>query len=1197
MASNQELPTTSSTTTPDGSVVYPLPTPAVAVAATTTATNEVASSPATITTDWGHVCHQRLMDSSTSLESLLVILQDLKKALDNTNVNSTNSKATATTTTTTKEERNNGIPIPFMLTTLLPAVLTAFQTRTKPTPQSQSMDYPLRMACLEWVTQLVSISAAAAVPSSSSSSSSSSNTRNNTNAADHENPSNNNHYHALLRPGAPQVIAVALTVLIHDCEDPAVLASRLIFDLFKTYQTSITTGTTTTAAAAAVTPTTSTTTHIGGTGTNTPTTTAVVVQTYLDFVASLYRNLPTALSRNFRPSTLVPPPVSSSSSSSTIAAAAVVPVEQHQPAIVSGESPMDVDDGATENPNSGEETAAAADPMDVDDTPLKGQLEIAKTAAAIAHDNTPKESRTASIMKRGSSSLEAMSVASTASLGGLSVVAPVPPPPRILLASNASFKVLTECPLVVMLMFQLYPQFMKSNIPILIKVMMESLALRPPSLQSVSTLGAAPSSLPSFSMATPLATSGAADSSSGKSSSNKSRSGKGHKIDSSLSRAYFSRVRELVAAQAKTLSFLTYLLRTFSEQLKPYEDVLATNVVALMSTCPRESIGTRKELLVATRHLLNSDFRSGFYRHIDAMLDERLLMGTSSQHNNYSSASGLSGSSSHRQDPAMIRPLAYNALSDFVQHARTLFTMTQMSRVVCLFSRILHDTSRTLPLTSQYTAVRTLLSVIDLIFHNKDPDAQLGRDMLVRMLDTLVDKLQALTEYFPDLALMESKRDSMEQLRPYDLNGATVTSSWILLNHPHSSNVNNNNSRTLDSVRDIQSLIRAIIVGQKTIIYYISTYRSHRVELLAAKAASDTSALSGSSSRDLSTITPLPPPGSNEEVASAMLKITHTEIAIIDRYIIAALSAMKLLSDSSTKSDDDVAPQWHLAPQTPMSTSQSLGTTEKTLADQHRDALTYFAAAFTSLDGFNLRRSLGQRLDVLVDAIVADPMVMVVPRHLLGSNATTSFEFCSVLLDYLVERMDQLSGHRKSDFIFIDDQPSDKGDLNKRPCEREQLHAASQRPEENESKIKQRGATLLQLFERVLKSLSVHPDNETVVRRHLRRIVVVCLRSSMENTGCWPESYCMLVRYVFRSISAGKFEDSYRTLLPLISSVLNGLYRVVCSSENSVLRSTAIELCLTIPARLSSLLPHMNLLLRIIIPALDSNIGDLVNLG
>ena len=142
-----------------------------------------------------------------------------------------------------------------------------------------------------------------------------------------------------------------------------------------------------------------------------------------------------------------------------------------------------------------------------------------------------------------------------------------------------------------------------------------------------------------------------------------------------------------------------------------------------------------------------------------------------------------------------------------------------------------------------------------------------------------------------------------------------------------------------------------------------------------------------------------------------------------------------------------------------------------------------------------------------------------------------------------------------------------------------------------------KSTALLHLFERVLKSLAAHPDNEAAVRKHLRRIVVVCLRSSMENTDSWPDAYCMLLRYVFRSISAGKFEESYRELLPLIPAVLNGLYKVITACVDPVIRHTAIELCLTIPARLSSLLPHMNLLLRAIIPALDSGSGDLVNLG
>ena len=45
-----------------------------------------------------------------------------------------------------------------------------------------------------------------------------------------------------------------------------------------------------------------------------------------------------------------------------------------------------------------------------------------------------------------------------------------------------SFKVLTECPLIVMLLFQLYPKYIQENIPLLTPLMMGGLALHAPIL-------------------------------------------------------------------------------------------------------------------------------------------------------------------------------------------------------------------------------------------------------------------------------------------------------------------------------------------------------------------------------------------------------------------------------------------------------------------------------------------------------------------------------------------------------------------------------------------------------------------------------------------------------------------------------------------------------------------------------------------
>lgn len=945
-----------------------------------------------------------------------------------------------------------------------------------------------------------------------------------------------------LRPHATHVVAVAHGVLIADSEENAVLASRLLFDLYKTYR-------------------------------NLP---CDYVQPYLDFVIALYRNLPLAVQRNFTPATLLGtnptlhttapehPTTNTTpftdqtkpipSSTLTNAEKSILPVPMETSSLDATELPP---------PTSPTETAKKAE----EEQGISGTSGTTTTTAVTTTMTTMATTQPSATTTPKANSTTAASATPSSNT-------------QYIIKSIASFRVLTECPLIVMLLFQLYPKFMKNNIPSLIKVMMDALALRPPSLSSVVQM--ANSTQPTTTTATPSEDSSAQQT----------------KFDPALKRAYHARARELVAAQAKTLSFLTYLLRTFGNELKPYENALATNVVALMSHCPRGCLSTRKELLVATRHLLNhSDFRGGFYRHIDAMLDERVLMGSSSAGGGGSGQQQRLSSTAMTMtmDPTLIQPLAYTTLADFVHHVRNLLTIAQVSRVVGVFSRILHDdTSLTLPLSTQYAAVRTLLSVVDLIFRDKDADPQLGRDMLVRMLDTLVDKLQALVDYFPIVLRAEIRRREDEiadrntwmakaaacqstesSSTPAKLEALQMTTPSLLLRtHP----------TPADSVRDVQSMIRAIIVGNKTVIHYIARYRNQRAEMLAAEAREN-----GTPPPQPASL--LPPPGSNEEVASAMLKMTHTETAIVDRYIVTAIQAMKLLTEEGIRSVENNGTST-----SSVSANESLGiASDKTLADQHRDALSYFVAAFVSVDAITLRRTLGRRLDILVDAIVDDSTVMVIPRHLLASDKTTSYEFCAILLDFLVERMDTLSLPNDTDVIFLEEQCSKTGSIKRSIGD--QLLRRSQLPAESKERQRQRNTTFLQLFERVLKSLSPFPDNEAAVRRHLRRITTVCLRNSMENIDKWPESYCMLLRYVFRSISSGKFEESYKELLPLIPTVLNGLYRVLTASEDVIIRCTAIELCLTIPARLSSLLPHMNLLLRMIIPALDSNVGDLVNLG
>lgn len=153
------------------------------------------------------------------------------------------------------------------------------------------------------------------------------------------------------------------------------------------------------------------------------------------------------------------------------------------------------------------------------------------------------------------------------------------------------------------------------------------------------------------------------------------------------------RYREFVASQVKILSLITYFLRDFAELLLPYEDTIANNVLVLIRFCPQESVSTRKELLVDFRHILASDFRKGFFKHLDFFIDETFLMGPG------------------QQAYETLRPLAFSTIADLVHHAREYLSFAQLSKVVFMFAKSIHDVQ--LPVIIQTTSVRILMNIAE----------------------------------------------------------------------------------------------------------------------------------------------------------------------------------------------------------------------------------------------------------------------------------------------------------------------------------------------------------------------------------------------------------------------------------------------------------------------------------------------------
>ncbi len=90
------------------------------------------------------------------------------------------------------------VEFPLLLSALLPAFSTILAHRTNPSPDTSTVEHKLRNVVLEIISRM---------------------------------PSNE-----ILRPHASHLVAVALDILKRDYEENALLASRILFDLYKVYR-------------------------------------------------------------------------------------------------------------------------------------------------------------------------------------------------------------------------------------------------------------------------------------------------------------------------------------------------------------------------------------------------------------------------------------------------------------------------------------------------------------------------------------------------------------------------------------------------------------------------------------------------------------------------------------------------------------------------------------------------------------------------------------------------------------------------------------------------------------------------------------------------------------------------------------------------------------------------------------------------
>ena len=509
---------------------------------------------------------------------------------------------------------------------------------------------------------------------------------------------------------------------------------------------------------------------------------------------------------------------------------------------------------------------------------------------------------------------------------------------------------------------------------------------------------------------------------------------------------------ELVQAQVKCVSFITYLLRGESHKLlEPHKDLLGNAIVRLLASCPPAPAGTnlRREVLVATRHFLRSPLKSMLEGHVDAMLQESLLIGKT--------AGG--------QPASALRPLAILLLVDLLQEVRKSLSLAQLSIVITLFSRYTHDPA--LPTAIQSASVRLLLNLVDSIYHNEAADISIGRSLLARILSTLVQKFGALQAYIPHIILaarrqmcsrLANRRIKAEQLAHTTLLGAVSRGEVAPADAPAlqqaaktRAKVHRGTSTTAvrgepgredgftefgDGVTERDQALLQRFHGYDPLVAGMTSsdsgsQRTHRAHVDAMACVKDVKVLMKFMTLGLKTLVwcisnyKRSPQGSHGGAAYDTSKLvqpggggmlTEGELDLISKFLKWGLRCLMIFTHLPPHTDWEGKPALPAAAaqgaeaqrrgrRTPPSTSsQSLWTDTA----EQTEMTNFFAGIFTILDSHNFRDLMNAHMPLLFRYLLGYPSLLTIAQHLLA-NERAARPFADLVLQYLVRHIHLLN--------------------------------------------------------------------------------------------------------------------------------------------------------------------------------------------
>lgn len=605
---------------------------------------------------------------------------------------------------------------------------------------------------------------------------------------------------------------------------------------------------------------------------------------------------------------------------------------------------------------------------------------------------------------------------------------------------------------------------------------------------------------------------------------------------------------EFILGQVKAASFLAYVfIRGYATHHLPESqaEVVPDVIIRLLQDCPAELSVARKELLHATRHILSTPFRSHFVPKIEFLFDEKILIGH-----------GLTAFET-------LRPLAYSTVADFIHNVRNELTPKQIWSTVQIYCDLLKDDS--LALTVQIMSAKLLLNLVDRIM--KLPNKLEGRQLFIIIIDSYAKRFHSLNRKY-DYIL--KKHQQFEEKRKIKENAAEDAVERYRSKAPEIPNANMSEEPSEDAKDADLMEVDIEADNEEKLELPEDMFSVEELSPISISSSSNNTDLLKDARylfRTLMTFLksvifglkncnpPVPPqpqpdprnPGQvvNYDKWNDSAKLTSLEeITILRSLFRGGISCLRFFSVS--KPAQAILPKAFDfssgGPNLPITSSK-----------EEKDLMEIFATIFIHIDPASFNEIVSAELPFMFESMLENAALLHLPQFFLASEITSA-NFSGILMSFLRSKLDQL----------------DKVDLVK-------------------SNI------LMRLFRLCFMSVNLFPTaNENVILPHLNYLILESLNLATKAEE--PIIYSYLVRTLFRSISGGRFEILYKEIMPILPVLLESLNKLIANSRRPYERDIYVELCLTVPVRLSVLVPHLNYLTTPLVHALNGS-QELVSQG